>query len=371
MNNEKSNSWFIYFIGAIAALAGLLFGFDTGVISGAITFITKQYHLSTEMEGFVVSIVMIGAVCGTVVSNYISRHFGRRNALISASIIFVIAALGSATAQHPYSLVIFRFFLGLAIGIASYTAPLYLAEISPRHIRGRIIAFYQLMIAAGLLAAYCSDMIFTPSGLWRWMLGIAAFPAAVMLTSALFLPRSPRWLMLKNKTREAKSVLSKMLPVQQVEQEFGEIKARIEADTKIQKGWHALKNPKFRAVLILGILAQLMQQWTGCNIVLYYAPIIFKLAGFSTPVQQMWGTIAVGAVMMFTTIIAVKYVDKWGRRPILFGGLLAMTVSLLLLALFSKAAAHSEILQIISIASVLVYIFGFAVSLGPIVWILL
>ncbi len=360
----------IYFIGFIAALAGLLFGFDTGIISGAITFIQKQYNLSTEMVGVIVSIVMIGAVCGTVISNIISRHFGRRNALIIASILFSITAIGSALAVTPYFLISIRFFLGIAIGIASYTAPLYLAELSPRNIRGKIIAFYQLMIAAGLLAAYCSDMVFTPSGSWRWMLGIAAFPAMLMLIFCIRLPRSPRWLMLNNKTNEARKVLSKIFSLQQADREFTEIEERIKYDQQNKNGWRSiLRNPRFRAVLILGVCAQMMQQWTGCNIVLYYAPIILKFAGFATPVQQMWGTIAVGAVMMFTTIIAVKYVDRWGRRPILFGGLTAMNLSLFLLGLVTKHT-DSTIFQTTAIFAVLFYIFGFAVSLGPIVWIL-
>ncbi|MCK4609407.1 MAG: sugar porter family MFS transporter, partial [Gammaproteobacteria bacterium] len=310
MKNSYNNNAYAYFIGFIAAVAGLLFGFDTGVISGAIHFIQQEYHLSTEMEGLVVSSVLIGAVCGTLISNIISRHFGRRNALITASILFTIGALGSACATSAEFLIIIRLFLGLAIGIASYTAPLYLAEIAPQNIRGRIIAFYQLMIAVGLLAAYCSDMVFTPSGAWRWMLGIPAIPAFIMLVLAFWLPRSPRWLMLKNQYAAARAVLDKILSSEQADIAFHEIERRIKRDQRSQRGWRAITIPRFRAVLFLGISAQMMQQWTGCNIVLYYAPMIFKLAGFTTPIQEIWGTIAVGTVMMLTTIIAVKYVDK-------------------------------------------------------------
>ena len=226
------------------------------------------------------------------------------------------------------------------------------------------------MIAAGLLASYCSDIIFTPSGSWRWMLGVPAIPSAVMLICTLRLPRSPRWLILHKKLKEARKVLGKILPVDQASTAFTEIQERIAKNKQSPKGWQVLKNPKFRAVLILGICAQMMQQWTGCNIVLYYAPMIFKLAGFATPEQQMSCTIGVGIVMMLTTIIAIKYVDKWGRRPILFGGLTAMTISLMLLGVITRYAAHSTILQTISVIAVLFYIFGFALSLGPIVWIL-
>jgi MFS transporter, SP family, galactose:H+ symporter len=175
---------------------------------------------------------------------------------------------------------------------------------------------------------------------------------------------------LKNRLTEAKEVLTRMLPAPQVAQEFKEIAERLRKDKYTKTGWRALSSSKFRAVLFLGIGAQMMQQWTGCNIVLYYAPIIFKLAGFASPVQQMWATVAVGAVMMLTTIIAVKYVDQWGRRPILFGGLTMMTASLLVLALTSGHAAQSALLQTVAVISVLIYIFGFAISLGPIVWII-
>jgi SP family galactose:H+ symporter-like MFS transporter len=361
---------YVYFIGLIAGLAGLLFGFDTGIISGAITFIQKEFELSNAMEGLIVSIVMIGAILGTVVSNFISRNFGRRDALVAAGALFTVCAIGSALATHTIFLITVRFFLGIAIGLASYTAPLYLAEISPRQVRGMIIAFYQLMIAAGLLASYISDLIFTPSGSWRWMLGIPAIPGIFLLLFSLKLPGSPRWLMLKNRPEETRRVLKRIFPPDQAEKEFNEIRTRVEVDRSTKPGWHALFDKKFVSVLILGIGAQMMQQWTGCNIILYYAPIIFKLAGFATPIQQMWGTIAVGTVMMVTTIIAVKYVDKWGRRPILFWGLAMMMFSLTVLGIATHFAAVSSAAQAISVAFVLIYIFGFAISLGPIVWII-
>lgn len=369
-NGVSHNPLYVYYVGFIAALAGLLFGVDTGIISGALVFIKQQYQFSSLMLGLLVSCTLIGAVCGTLISNYISRHYGRKVALLCAGLLFVIGALGSALAISPVFLIAVRFLLGLAIGVASYTAPLYLAEISPRNVRGKIIAFYQLMIAAGLLAAYVADYAFTPMGAWRWMLGVPVVPAMIMLVAALFLPRSPRWLIVKQRFEEAKQVLIKMLPAQQADSEFNEIAERVKADQRSVKGWRAIYNPKFRIVLLLGLGLQLLQQWSGCNIVLYYAPIIFKTAGLASPQQQMLATIGVGAVMMLTTIVAVKYVDKWGRRPILFVGLTIMTIGLLALALVTSAAQHSILLQYVAIVMVLFYIFGFAISLGPVVWIL-
>ena len=365
------NKSYIYFVGLVAGLAGLLFGFDTGVISGAISFIQRDFNLSDSMEGFVVSSVMMGSVFGTFVSNYVSRNYGRHIALIVAGLLFTVCSFGSAMAPTAEFLIIVRFVLGMAIGLASYTAPLYLAEISPREVRGRIISFYQLMIAAGLLISYISDLLFTHDGNWRWMIGVPTIPGLVLLICAIFLPGSPRWLIFKGRNEEAKKVLNKILPTEQVNTEFIEILSRVDAD-KGNSGnvIETLKDRRFVGVLILGIAAQMMQQWTGCNIVLYYAPIIFKLAGFSSPQQQMWGTIAVGFVMMITTIIAVKYVDKYGRRPILFWGLAMMSISLLVLGISLKFSSTSSILQQVSVVSVLIYIFGFAISLGPIVWIL-
>lgn len=367
---ENGNKSYIYFIGLIAGLAGLLFGFDTGVISGAIGFIRVEFNLSDFMEGLVVSSVMCGAVFGTFVSNYVSRNFGRHIALIISGMLFTACSLGSALAPNTEVLIIARFCLGMAIGLASYTAPLYLAEVSPRDIRGRIISFYQLMIAAGLLLSYISDLLFTAGGNWRIMLGVPAIPGIILLGFSFLLPGSPRWLLLKNRVTDAKAVLMKILPVAQVEQELNEISTQIRVDNKSFHGFHALKDRRFVAVLALGIIAQMMQQWTGCNIVLYYAPIIFKLAGFVSPQAQMWGTIAVGAVMMLTTGIAVKYVDNYGRRPILFWGLALMSVSLLALGISLKFASSIHLAQIIAVVAVLTYIFGFAISLGPIVWII-
>jgi MFS transporter, SP family, galactose:H+ symporter len=373
-----SSSKYIYFIACVAGLGGILFGFDTGVVSGAIMFISRDFSLTNFQEGAVVSIVMFGAIFGTLVSNFISRNLGRHFALIVAGLLFTICAIGSAFSGSLSMLIGMRLFLGVAIGIASYVTPLYLAEVSPCEIRGKIISFYQLMIAAGLLLAYISDTCFTASGNWRYMLGIPAIPGIILFLLSLYLPGSPRWLMLKGRHEQAREVLLKILPKGRVDAEIKAIAARLHDDDMSEGGTISNRRDSrkiFRMhklivkVMILGILLQMMQQWTGCNIVLYYAPIIFKLAGFSSPLQQMWGTIAVGIVMTLTTIITIKYVDNWGRRPILFIGLALMLCALLILGI-SVRYPQVYAMQVISIIVVLIYILGFAISLGPIVWIL-
>lgn len=365
-------SKYVYFVGFAAALAGLLFGFDTGVISGALTFIQQTYSLSNQMEGVVVSSVLIGALFGTFVSNYISANYGRKRALVLAGILFCVGALASGVAPSPLWLIIARFFLGIAIGIASYITPLYLSEVSPENIRGRIVGLYQFMITFGLLMSYVTDMAFTSTGQWRLMLGVPVVPALIMLIAVIFLPQSPRWLVLKGKIDDARNTLKKILPLSHVEPTITNIVEIVKNDSDKGKvfGWKAIKHPKLRAILLLGIVAQVVQQWTGINAVIYYAPIIFKTVGFSTPEKAMLGTIAVGTVNMLATIITLKYVDRWGRKPILYAGLLIMLVGLIVLGVVAKSVEVHPAFQYVALGSVLAYIVGFAISLGPIIWIL-
>jgi SP family galactose:H+ symporter-like MFS transporter len=363
---------YVYFVGFAAALAGLLFGFDTGIISGALTFIQQKYYLSNQMEGIVVSAVLIGALFGTFMSNYISANYGRKHALVLSGILFCIGALASGIAPSPVWLIAARFFLGIAIGIASYATPLYLSEVSPENIRGRIVGLYQFMITFGLLMSYLTDMAFTPTGQWRLMLGAPVIPAIIMLLAVIFLPQSPRWFVLKGRIDDARNTLKKILPVHQVETTITNITEIVKSDLGKKKisNWKILSDSRLRAILLLGIIAQVVQQWTGINAVIYYAPIIFKTVGFATPMKAIIGTIAVGTVNMLATIITLKYVDRWGRKPILYAGLFIMLIGLITLGFIAKNAEIHPSFQYIALFSVLAYIVGFAISLGPIIWIL-
>ena len=373
MTKEKQSGYrfFVYVVGVTAALAGLLFGLDVGVISGALPLVKKTFTLSTIQEELVVSSVLVGAVLGTLISGVVSRHYGRRFSILLSAVIFCIGSVLSAVSVDVTMLILVRVFLGLALGIASFTAPLYLSEVSPKQIRGGLIALYQLMITIGILLAYISDSLFMYIESWRWMLGVIFFPSFFMFIAVLLLPKSPRWLMLRGNEQAAISVLGRVRYQHEVEPEAREIKESLRDHGSIKK---VLKNPLFMKVLMLGVVFQAIQQFSGMNTIMYYAPEIFKLAGFTDPVQQMWATVIVGLVNVLTTFIAIAFVDRVGRRPILLFGLSITTLSMLILGLLFHMGLEANALgpwaKYVASIVVLCFIFGFAVSLGPVIWIL-
>lgn len=363
----KSEKGFMYVVGITAALAGLLFGLDTGIIAGALHFIQSVFSLTVQQSEYLVTAALIGAVFGTAISGVISRKLGRHFALWTSAFVFCVGALLCALSVNLNMLIIGRFILGVAIGVTSFTAPLYLSELAPKEMRGGMIATFQLMITVGILASYVVGAIFTPSGAWRWMFGATFFPAFIFFLGVLALPKSPRWLMLKGKKDEARKVLSKVRHAFEVEGELLEIESTIGKTTSIRE---LLTQKFFLKVLILGMFLQLIQQFSGINTVIYYAPHIFGLAGFASPTEQMWMTVLVGTVNMLTTFIAVGYVDRWGRKPILYFGLTTTTISMLLLAYLFHVGIDNTVSQYLAVFLVLTFIFGFAVSLGPIIWLL-
>ena len=363
--------FFVYVVGVTAALAGLLFGLDIGVISGALPLIKETFTLSTIQEELVVSSVLAGAVLGTLISGMVSRHYGRRFAILLSAVIFCIGSVLSAISVDVTMLIFVRIFLGLALGIASFTAPLYLSEVSPKQIRGGLIALYQLMITIGILLAYISDSLFTYIESWRWMLGVIFFPSFFMFIAVLLLPKSPRWLMLQGNEQAALSVLGRVRYQHEIEPEAKEIKDSLQDHGSIKK---MLKNPLFVKVLMLGVVFQAIQQFSGMNTIMYYAPEIFKLAGFADPSQQMWATVIVGLVNVLTTFVAIAFVDSIGRRPILLFGLTLTTLSMLILGLLFHMGLEANTLgpwaKYVASIVVLCFIFGSAVSIGPVIWIL-
>jgi len=368
---QSNHRFFVYAVGFTAALAGLLFGLDLGVISGALPLIKKAFTLSTVQEELIVSSILIGAVLGTLVSGLISRQYGRRFAILLSSVIFCIGSILSAVSVDVTMLIIVRIFLGLALGTASFTAPLYLAEVSPKQVRGSLITLYQLMVTIGILLAYISDSLFLYIESWRWMLGIIFFPSFFMFVAVLLLPKSPRWLMLRGNEQAAIAVLGQMRSKHEIAHEAKEIKDSLRDHGSVRK---MLKNPLFVKVLILGVIFQVIQQFSGMNTILYYAPEIFKLAGFTSPEQQMWATVIVGLVNVLTTLVAIAFVDRIGRRPILLFGLVVTTLSMLILGLLFHIGLGVNTLgpwaKYAASVVVLCFIFGFAISLGPVIWIL-
>jgi SP family galactose:H+ symporter-like MFS transporter len=348
----------------LAALAGLMFGLDIGVISGAQQFIQKEFGVSDHALEWIVSAMMFGAAVGALGAGWLSSSLGRKRSLILGAILFVAGSVLCGVAQSPDMLIVARVILGLAIGIASFTAPLYLAEVAPEYIRGAMISVYQLMITIGILVAYLSDTAFSYTGNWRWMLGIIAIPGVLFLFGVLFLPDSPRWLMMKQREKEALDVLQRLRGNPEiVEREANDIREQLKTP---QRGWHLfLENSNFRRSVGLGILLQLMQQFTGMNVVMYYAPRIFQDMGYDTA-AQMWFTAIVGLTNVLATFIAIALIDRWGRKPILYTGFAVMAVGLGVVGSLMGTGSHG--MQMFAVIMLLVFIVGFAMSAGPLIW---
>lgn len=368
---HKSNKGLVYFIAAIAATGGLLFGFDTGVISGAILFITDEWGLTAEAKGLVVSSVLIGAMFGAALSGKLADHYSRRNVIIATAGIFFLGSIGTAFAPNSELLIFGRIIIGIAIGVASFTVPLYISEISPSNVRGALVSLNQLAITIGIVLSYVVDTAFAPvENGWRFMFGVGIFPAIILGVGMFFLPKTPRWLMSKNYEKEARRVLAKIEGEENVEEHIQNMKNAIKEESGAKLTDLVL--PWLRPALIIGIGMMFIQQCTGINTVIYYAPTIFQLAGFESAQSAIMATTVVGVVNVLLTIVSIVLIDKVGRKPLLYVGLSGMTLSLGVLGLsFFLQASLGTALKWVAISSMLVYIASFAVSLGPICWLLI
>ncbi|AVF33617.1 sugar porter family MFS transporter [Rahnella sikkimica] len=353
----------------MAALAGLLFGLDMGVIAGALPFLAQEFGLSSHQQEMVVSVMMLGAALGALCSGPLCTRIGRKKTLLIGAALFVAGSIGCAFAPDLQILIVSRFLLGAAVGVASFVAPLYLSEIAPEHIRGSMISLYQLMITIGILAAFLSDTAFSQSGNWRWMLGIITFPALVLFGGVLTLPESPRWLMMKNKSELAEKVLL-LLRSTKADAHI-ELEAIRQSVQMKQRGWQLFRaNSNFRRSTCLGVLLQFMQQFTGMTVIMYYAPKIFAIAGFASTQQQMWGTVIAGLTNVLATFIAIGLVDRWGRKPILKLGFSVMAICMTLMGWMFFTGISSLTQQYVAVTLLLIFIVGFAMSAGPLIWVL-
>lgn len=359
---------FFIFISAIAALAGILFGYDTGVISGAILFINDEFKLSPQMNGVVVGAVLFGALLGAIVSGRLTDYLGRKKLLIADALVFVVGSLLTAFAISISELIIGRIIVGLAIGVASYVAPLYIAEIAPMKYRGALVSLNQLAITIGILLSYVVDYVFAPHAQWRWMFASGVVPAVVLFLGLLYLPDSPRWMCMRGKFDKALAVLKRIHGMDTAEQELKEIGVSLNHQ---RASWKMLFEPFVRSTLVIGIGLAIIQQITGINTIIYYAPTIFKMAGFASSTGAILATMGVGVVFVLFTIIVLPLIDTIGRRPLLITGLLGMALSLFMLSWAFEPHQQLYLVKWIAMASMLLYIACFAFSLGPIMWLMI
>ena len=367
-NTETDAKHFVYLATAISALGGMLFGYDIGVISGAILFIKKEFSLSPGMEEIVVSSVLLGSLIGAVAGGVLADRLGRRRLLIVTAIVFGLGAIGAALAPGTASLIAARVIAGAAIGIASFVAPLYISEIAPVAIRGKLVSINQVALTSGIVISYCIDYAFAGSQAWRWMFAMAVIPAAAFGVGLLFIPNSPRWLAGRGRTDQARAVLKRIRAPEQVEGELNQIQQSVGQ----QKGnWSELLSPFLRPAMIVGVGLAIAQQITGINTVIYYAPTIFKFAGLSSASVAILASVGVGVVNVVFTLVAMQLIDRVGRRPLLLASLAGMALGLTVLGLAFSLPQLSGSLGWIAVASLMVYVGSFAVGLGPVFWLIL
>lgn len=368
-SSNNGSMTFLILISAVAAIGGLLFGFDTAVISGANAYIKTQFQLSAFMEGFFVSSVLIGCAVGALVAGTLSDRFGRKKTMIVTAILFTIGGLGQAIAPELVTMTIFRILCGMGIGMASMLSPMYIAEVSPPKIRGRLVSLQQLAIVTGILIAYMSNSIIAHTALanaikWRFMLGAEVVPAVIYFILLFFVPESPRWLTQSGDSDQAFSILSRIAGPSVAKKEMSDIKKSL----KQEKGkFSELFKPGIRVALIVGVSLAVLQQFVGINTVIYYAPIIFKKTGFGAA-SALGATVWVGAINFIFTLVAIWLIDKIGRKSLLTYGAIGMGVSLLMIGLLFKLQAFGGPWILIFI---LTYIASFAASFGPVVWVLI
>lgn len=371
---KKHSSWYVILIAVAAGVAGLMYGFDTAVISGAIGYLSEVYNLSPAMEGWVISCVMIGGVLGVAMSGFLSDKYGRKNIMFLSAILFIISALGSAFATGVTMLVIARIIGGFGIGFASALSVTYISECAPPHIRGRLGSLYQLFTIFGICATFYVNYGVANSGSyawgleegWRWMLGYGTIPGIIFFILLFFIPESPRYLIQKGKDDEAFHTLKRINGDEVARKEAKEIKAsiKVEQSTSIKQ----LLKPGLRMAMGVGIFLALFNQVIGMNAVTYYGPDIFRSVGFENNTEFL-ATSIIGSVQVVFTIVALLLIDKLGRKKLMAVGSLLMAIFMVLIgSVFYFEPANSGPLLIIFIAG---FTAAFCVSMGPIPWIMI
>jgi SP family xylose:H+ symportor-like MFS transporter len=369
--NTTGSPHYVALVTVVAALGGLLFGYDTAVIAGAIGFLQTHFDLDPTLKGWAASSALLGCVIGVSFAGIFSDRMGRKKTLVLSAILFLVSAIGTAIPKEFSVFVVFRMLGGIGVGVASMASPIYIAEITPGRIRGRMVSVNQFAIVTGMLIIYFvnyfialrGDEAWNVSTGWRWMFASGAIPSAIFLALLLIVPESPRWLAEKGLTEKARSVLVKVGGPSFAEAELRSIEATLNQEVEslgrlFRTGW--------RKVMVLGIALAVLQQVTGINVFLYYAPEIFKKLGSGVDAALL-ETIVVGAVNLTFTIVAIWTVDRLGRKPLMIIGATGMGFSLVAMGL----AAQFEVVSIWILICILAFIACFALSVGPVTWVLL
>ncbi len=357
---------------AIAAIGGLLFGYDTGVISGALLYIREDLDAGTFEQQAIVAVLLLGAMVGAAGSGYLADRISRKWTNVVAGCIYVVGALGCAFSVNAEMLIGFRFVLGLAVGTASFVAPLYISEVSPPRVRGGLVSFNQLAIVSGILSAYVANYLFKDlAEEWRWMLGVAAIPGVVLVAGMLTVPRTPRWLMMHGKDEKAREVLERLREGDDeadVDSELDEIRQanEEESDTSVKD----LLTTRLRPVLLVGLVLAIAQQFVGVNTVIYYAPTILSDTGMGNA-AALAATVIVGTTNLVFTILAVLLLDKIGRRALLLVGTAGLLAALVVLGVYFSSSTLQDQAGWLALGGLVLFMASFAIGLGPVFWLMI
>lgn len=355
--------FYLYICALIASFGGLLSGYDTGVISGALLYINQSFEINSYMLGLLVSSVSIGAVFGAFVNGFFVDKIGRKKTLLLTAFLFFIASVFCFLSQNITELIISRMIIGLAVGIVSFCGPLYLSEISPKEKRGQIVSLHQLAITFGILFSYLTNYLCANlESNWRVMFLIGVVPAFILFFGLLFQKDTPRWYVIKKRYDDAKKILELVGCSENTEQEIQNISAALNKEEKIKF------NKKLIMPFVIGLGIMIIQMTTGINAIIYYAPTIFKMIGFSSNQDALFITIFIGLINFLMTFVAIILVDKIGRKPLLYIGLSGMLISLVVLS--SVFVLDYVFIKYLAVVFCAVYIVSFSMSLGPVAFLL-
>jgi sugar porter (SP) family MFS transporter len=354
---------------AITALGGLLFGYDTGVVSGALLFLKDSFgSLDAFDKELVTSLLLVGAVVGAVLAGRLSDRLGRRPTILLTATVFVIGVLGAAFSPAFAMLIVMRFIIGLAVGSASMVVPMYIGELAPPRYRGALVSFNQLAITSGILVSYLIDYGLASSRDWRLMFGLACIPAILLFVGTLFQPESPHWLVSKGRNDEARKILERYRSPSEIDSDLHDAEEASNRDVGVRD----ILTPRLRGALTLGVMLAIFQQVTGINTVIYYAPTLLQNAGLGSSASLLANAVN-GGVNVLMTLVAIWLLDRTGRRPLLLWGTAGMAVGMVVVAMTFAIGGNTlhDGAALVAIAGLLIYTGSFAVGLGPVFWLLI
>lgn len=366
MNYHKKNIFLMRWIAGLVSVGGILYGYDIGVISGALLFIKNAIPMTDTQMGLIVGAVLGGALIGTLAAGPMGDRYGRRFLIMASSVIFIIGVTLVLFAHSFLTIFSARLLLGIGVGVVAVAVPLYVAEIVPAKDRGRYITFFQLLLTLGIVMAYFVDLIFTPSGNWRAMFAVVLVPAMILFLGMLFLPETPRWLIANKKVDQARYILERLrTSTDEVERDIRLIEKSLHA---VKSSWRELFSRQFLLPSLIAIAIAIFNQLTGINSFLQYAPLILKNAGMSSNFVTMLGSAGIGLLNFLCTIIALILIDSLGRRPLLLIGVAGVTVSECYLGVIQFLSLNAFYTGIFSLLGLFSFIIFFAIGPGVVVW---